>query len=53
VNPIEKVECSTLIVATTIHDLPAAELVSPDQVKRVATYSPLLFGEELPQIMGQ
>jgi len=52
VNPIEKVECSTLIVATTIHDLPASELVASDQVKRVATYSPLLFGEELPQIMG-
>jgi len=53
VNPIEKVERSTLIVATTIHDRSAGELVAPEQLKRVATYSPLLFGEELPQIMGQ
>jgi hypothetical protein len=44
VNPIEKVERSTLIVATTIHNKPAAQLVKPDQYERVSTYSPVLFG---------
>jgi len=60
VNPIEKVERSCLIVATTVHDQPAAALVAPDQVKRVSTYSPLLFGsipiddekEQVKQIEG-
>jgi len=50
VNPVEKVERSVLIVATTIHDQPASELVAPEQLKRVATYSPLLFGEEVSRI---
>jgi len=44
VNPIEKVERSTLIVATTIHGKPSEELVRPEVLERVATYSPLLFG---------
>jgi hypothetical protein len=44
INPIEKVERSTLIVSTTIHDKPAIELVKQDQLDRVRTYSPLLFG---------
>lgn len=43
VNPIEKVERSTLIVATTIFGLPASELVRPEQLERVSTYSPKLF----------
>lgn len=43
VNPIEKVERSTLIVATTVHDLPASELVSPDRIESVRTASPALF----------
>jgi hypothetical protein len=43
-NPIEKVERSTLIVASTIHnDTPAANLVKPEQLERVSTYSPKLF----------
>eukprot|EP01122_Echinamoeba_exundans_P013036 TRINITY_DN5621_c0_g6_i1.p1 TRINITY_DN5621_c0_g6~~TRINITY_DN5621_c0_g6_i1.p1 ORF type:complete len:1099 (+),score=366.81 TRINITY_DN5621_c0_g6_i1:411-3707(+) len=45
-NPIEKVERSTLIVASTIHnDAPAATLVKPEQLERVSTYSPKLFVE--------
>jgi len=44
VNPIEKVERSTLIVATTIHNKPCEDLVRPDVQERVAKYSPLLFG---------
>jgi hypothetical protein len=44
VNPIEKVERSVLIVATTIHNKPSEELVRPDVIERVAKYSPLLFG---------
>ncbi len=43
VNPIEKVERSSLIVATTIHNRSARELVQEDQVERVSTYSPMLF----------
>jgi len=43
INPIEKVERSTLIVATTIQNKPAVELINSEQVERVSTYSPLLF----------
>ncbi len=43
VNPIEKVERSTLIVATTIHGRPAEELVKPEQLERVKQFSPGLF----------
>jgi len=45
VNPIEKVERSTLIVATTVHGKNAQELIKADQVERVHTYSPILFPE--------
>jgi hypothetical protein len=51
VNPIEKVERSALIVATTIHNKPAVELVKPEQLERVSTYSPILF--DLPQMKTQ
>jgi len=44
VNPIEKVERSTLIVASTIQNREVAELLRDDQLERVATYSPMLFG---------
>jgi len=44
VNPIEKAERSTLIVATTVHGKPAIELVKTEQLERVSTYSPALFG---------
>ncbi len=45
-NPIEKVERSSLIVASTIHHIAPAELISSDQLARVATYSPMLIEKE-------
>lgn len=42
VNPVEKIERSLLIVASTIHHAPAEELVLEEQVQRVLTYSPTL-----------
>jgi hypothetical protein len=35
VNPIAKVERSTLIMAATVHERPAAELVRGDHTTRV------------------
>jgi len=49
VNPIEKVERSNLIMATTIHNKPAKDLIKPDQEKRLMTYSPQLFGLPIEQ----
>jgi len=46
VNPIEKLESSTLIVATTIHGQSAEELLRPEAKPIVALYSPLLFEQE-------
>ena len=43
INPIEKLERSTLIVASTIHGLPAAAMLKDDQQARVLEYSPMLF----------
>ena len=43
VNPIEKVERSALIVASTIQQRAPAELVADDQVARLALYSPKLI----------
>ena len=43
VNPIEKVERSSLIIATSIHEKNAAQLVNEDQIGRVDIYSPALF----------
>jgi len=43
VNPIEKVERSTLILASTIQNREVADLLRADQVERVSTYSPMLF----------
>ena len=40
VNPIEKVERSTLIMATTVHGRPVGQLVKGDQAQRVLTYTP-------------
>ncbi len=42
VNPIEKVERSLVIVGTTIHGKPAAELVAPSEHARVFAASPRL-----------
>merc|ERR1712218_694690 len=42
-NPIDKVERSTLIMATTVHQQPAAALICESQLPRVGTVSPMLF----------
>lgn len=42
-NPIEKVERSTLIVASTVHKKHPLELVKEEQLDRVQQFSPLLF----------
>lgn len=47
VNPIEKVERSLMIVGTTIHGVPAAELLAPDQRERFFTTSPQLADKQL------
>jgi len=44
VNPIEKVERSSLIVASTIHQTSPANLISDAHLERVGTYSPMLLG---------
>ena len=46
INPIEKLERSSLIVASTIHGAPAEALVCDAQRERVATYSAMLFDAE-------
>lgn len=46
INPIEKVERSTLIMAGTIHQLPPGELIQDTQLPRVSTASPMLFLED-------
>jgi hypothetical protein len=55
VNPIEKVERSLMIVATTIHRRPAVELLTEEQRERFLAFSPRLGqsaaepGQSLPQ----
>merc|ERR1719401_621146 len=43
INPIDKVERSTLIMASTVHQLPPAALVQDTQLDRLSNTSPLLF----------
>ena len=43
INPIEKVERSTLIVASTIHNRSTVDLIQPEHVGRVERFSPMLF----------
>lgn len=43
INPIDKVERSTLIFAEVVHDAPVAELIKTDHLERVQTVSPILF----------
>ena len=43
VNPIERVERSTLIMAAALNGVAAAELISEGQLERVSTFSPMLF----------
>jgi hypothetical protein len=45
VNPIEKVEFSSLIMASTIHNERVENLVSRDQVSRLLEHSPSLAVE--------
>ena len=45
VNPIERVERSTLIMAAALHGRQAAELVQDSQLERLQTYSPRLMLE--------
>lgn len=42
-NPIDKVERSTLIMATTVHQQPASALIRDAQLPRVKAASPMLF----------
>ena len=46
INPIDRVERSTLIMASTLYNEPVRELIHADQVQRVGTWSPKLFIEE-------
>eukprot|EP00438_Fugacium_kawagutii_P007628 Skav221469 [mRNA] locus=scaffold1700:419244:421060:+ [translate_table: standard] len=43
VNPIEKVERSTLIMASTVHQQPTAALINQSSLSRVSAASPQLF----------
>ncbi len=43
INPIEKVERSLMIMASTIHRRPVADLLAEDQRARFSTYSPKLM----------
>jgi hypothetical protein len=43
INPIEKLERSLLIVASTIQDKPALELIKGEHVDRVQSAAPQLF----------
>merc|ERR1712139_765071 len=43
VSPIEKVEHSTLIMASTLQRKPAEKLVQPSQLARLQDASPILF----------
>ena len=47
INPIEKVEQSTLIMATTIHEKPVDELVNADQVDRLLAITPGLNQQQI------
>lgn len=46
VNPIDKVERSMLIMATTVHQKPVAELIRASHLQRVRNASPILFLED-------
>jgi len=48
VNPIDKVERSTLIMATTVHQQPASALIRDAHLARVTATSPALFLNDAP-----
>jgi hypothetical protein len=49
INPIEKVERSSLIMASTVHGAAPQQLINEEQVERVATYSPMLIEQKAGQ----
>jgi len=54
VNPIEKVERSSLIIASTIHSAPAADLLRSEQRARVASFSaPALLRMQGQEVEGR
>jgi len=46
INPISKVERSMLVMASTVHQCPAAELIQDAQLERLSAASPQLFLED-------
>eukprot|EP00026_Physarum_polycephalum_P002207 Phypoly_transcript_02212.p1 GENE.Phypoly_transcript_02212~~Phypoly_transcript_02212.p1 ORF type:complete len:944 (+),score=196.07 Phypoly_transcript_02212:68-2899(+) len=46
INPIEKVENSSLIVASTIHQTPPVSLIAPEHLDRIGTTSAKLLGSD-------
>jgi hypothetical protein len=52
INPIEKAERSLLIMATTLHRAPAAALVQPEHVPRLAGLTPGLFSLQTPALQA-
>jgi len=52
INPIEKVERSSLIVASTIHRTTPKALLQDEQVERVAAFNPRLVQTATPMIKG-
>jgi hypothetical protein len=52
INPIEKTECASLVLAGVVHGLPrndCSALLKTEHIKRISASSPLLFSD-LPQI---
>lgn len=49
VNPIEKVECSALIMASTIHNEDTRNMVSADQLDRLLEHSPCLIESKVTE----
>jgi len=43
VNPIERVERSALLMASTIHNTPARDVISDSQVRRISQTFPSLL----------
>lgn len=52
VNPIERVERSTMLVATTIHNVTAQELLAPAQLERFTTFSGPKLIEEGEKVLA-
>lgn len=53
VNPIEKVERSSLIVASTIHNAPVEALIQHEQVARIEQFSPMLLTQGESEESGE